>query len=73
MQRLAYWVNMNSLHRQVQMRRAVTKEIEESQTQTLASEQYGIEIQHIGFSRLSSERKYRVAFQQMRAEQAVCR
>ena len=48
------------------------KEIEAellTQTQTLASEQYGIEIQHIGFSRLSLPKEnIRAVFQQMRAE-----
>lgn len=48
------------------------KEIEAellSQTQTLAREQYGIEIQHIGFSRLSLPKEnIRAVFQQMRAE-----
>jgi len=49
-----------------------TKEIEIELlklTQTLASEQYGIAIQHIGFSRLSLPKEnIRAVFQQMRAE-----
>lgn len=48
------------------------KEIEDAlleQTRRLASEQYGIEIQHIGFSRLSLPKEnIRAVFQQMRAE-----
>ncbi len=49
-----------------------TKEIQAellAQTTTLASEQYGIAIQHIGFSRLSLPKEnIRAVFQQMRAE-----
>ena len=49
-----------------------TKEIEAellTLTQTLAAEQYGIAIQHIGFSRLSLPKEnIRAVFQQMRAE-----
>ena len=71
MPRLVSWVIQLSALASTDTTLLKAKEIEAellTQTQTLASEQYGIEIQHIGFSRLSLPKENIRACSIMRAE-----